>query len=365
MKLTSHQKEIVDAIIDKKVWDIPSYLEHFGKLHQCQYDFDGLRTIFEQSENGRTYRFRKGNDAYYYTDTIDRDGNICNTRRVPNSTTYEFVDYPMTVPVKACLNKKVNIEWYEEGNTKFSFDFLKESYPVADSFDDIIDFITLWSYLKREALILEVDKPISKKDISIFFELKDQKIDPNTNPFWSRHYAISSGETEEEPVESECYLLPEKEAKYYIAQAWKLNEENIVTCSEFIGKKIIPSSELRVYQQKKFKTVEQIANGRNLLVAWVAVFISVISILIGNIWPLVKPQEPNYLSIISEQIAFIDESIKSDTCDEELLRELQNVSQALADLSQQQLTYEDIEVLEQLESQLEELNAFLSENTTE
>ena len=140
MKLTSHQKKIIDAIVTKKVWDIPSYLEHFGKLHQCQYVFERIRTTFEQTENGRTYRFRKGDDAYYYTDTLDRDGNICNTRRVPNSTTYEFVDYPMTVPVKACLNKKVNIECYEDGNTKFLFDFLKESYPVADSFDDIIDF---------------------------------------------------------------------------------------------------------------------------------------------------------------------------------------------------------------------------------
>ena len=87
--------------------------------------------------------------------------------------------------------------------------------------------------------------------------------------------------------------------------------------------------------------------------------------MIGNIWPLLKPQAPNYLSTISAQIASIDESVRSDTVDEELLRELQKVSQALAELSQQQLTQEDMEVLERLESQLEGLNAFLSENTTE
>lgn len=360
MKLTSHQKKIIDAIITKKVYDIPSYLEQFGKMHLQQYDFDEIHTVFKQMENGRTYMFRKGTDSYYYTDVFDRNGNKCASYRVPNTTTYEFVDYPMATPVKAQLNRKINVECYQNGPTRFVFDFLKEAYPVADSFDDIIDFITLWSYLKREALILEVDKPVSKNDICIFFEKKDQKISPNSNPYWSRHYNILSDETEEEPLESECYLLPEKEAKHFIAQAWKLNEENLLTCSEFIGKKIIPSSELRVYQQKRFKTVEQVANSRNLFVAWFAVFISVITVMIGCI-----PQEPDYLSIISTQISSINDSIKSDTIDEEILQELQNISDSLAELSKQQLTKEDIAVFENLSLQLEEISTIISEVETE
>ena len=365
MKLTFHQKRIIDAIISKKVYDIPSYLEYFDKLHQHQYDFEKIREVFEQSENGRTYLFRKGDDAYYYTDTYDCQGNICNACRVPNTSTYEFVDYPISDPVKAHLNTRVNVEVYEVEDTKFSFDFMKESYPVADSFDDIIDFITLWSYLKREALILEVDKPISKKDISIFFELKDQEIAPNTSPYWSRYYTITSGESEDGPVESECYLRPEKEARHYITQAWKLNKENLLTCSSFIDKKIIASSELRVYQQKKFKTVEQIANRRNLLVAWIAVFISLISVFVGTIMPLFKPQETDYLSIIGTQVEAIEESVKNKTIDEKLLQELESISISLSEISQQQLSKEDLAVLENLQKQLEELNAYLSEITPE
>ena len=355
MKLTSHQKKIIDAIISKKVFDIPSYLEYFGKSHQRQYDFEKIRAVFEQCENGRTYMFRKGNDSYYYTDSYDRNGKICNSYRVPNTTTYEFVDYPLNVPVKAHINKIVDVEFYEDTNVKFRFDFLKEAYPVADSFDDIIDFITLWSYLKREALILEVDKPISKEDISIFFELIDQDVSPNTNPYWSRHCDISSGESENEPVESKCYLLPEKEARHYITQAWKMSKENILTCSEFIGKKIIPSSELRVYQRKRFKTVEQIANRRNLFVAWIAVLISVISVVIGN-----REQNPNYLSIISTQIASIEESLNSKTIDEEILQEIQNISTSLSEISEEQLTKEDLAILKDLELKLEEINDYLS-----
>ena len=365
MKLTSHQKKIIDAIISKKVYDIPSYLEYFDKLHQRQYDFKKIRAVFEQCEDGRTYMFRQESDSFYYTDIYDSKGNVCNTWRVPNKSTYEFVEYPITSPVKANLTKTVNVEFCSYNGQQFSFDFLKNSYPVADSFEDIIDFITLWSYLKREALILEVDKQVEEKDLSIFFELREQEIKPNTNPRWCTHFEVISDATDDQPARGIMHHLPDKDAKYYLDRVWKLNEEIYLTCKDFIDKKIIASSELRVYQQKKFKTVEQISQSRNLFVAWVAVFISVISVLIGNIWPLLKPQAPNYLHIISAQIASINESVRSDTVDEELLRELQKVSQSLAELSQQQLTQEDMEVLERLESQLERLNAFLSENTTE
>ena len=209
-------------------------------------------------------------------------------------------------------------------------------------------------------MILEIDKPISKKDISIFFELKDQTINPNTNPYWNRHYTILSGGNEEDPVESECYLLPEKEAKHYITQAWKLNQENILTYAEFIGKKIIPSSELRVYQRKRFKTVEQIANIKNLFVAWVAVLISVVSIVIGN-----SKQEPNYLPIISAQIESLEASVNRKTIDEEIIQELRNIYETMSEISEQQLTKDDLIVLENLERKLEEINAYLSEKSSE
>jgi len=363
MKLTLHQEKIIEAIIAKDVYDIPSYLEYFQKSHMQQYDFDSIKAVFEQYEDGRTYMFRKGSDSYYYTDTYDRNGNICSTQQVPNRTTHEFVDYPIPVPVKAHLTAKVKIESYSYNSKTYTFDFLKESHPVADSFDDIIDFITLWSYLKREALVLEVDKPVSKKDISIFFELTDQKINPNANPYWSLHPEFSSDETSTEDILVAVDHLPDKDAQHYIEQAWKLNEENLLTCAEFISKKIIASSELRVYQRKKFKTVEQIAQRRNLFVAWVAVAISVLAVLIGNILPLFKPQTTDYLSDISVQIASLEESSKNDNSHEVLLGELQAIYTALDELSKQQLSKDDLAILEDLETQLKILNTYLSEST--
>ena len=360
MKLTSHQKRIVDAIISKQVYDIRSYFEYFGKSHKCKYDFEQIKSVFEMNENGRTYMFRKGDDSYFYTDTYDCLGNLCNTRRVANLTTHELHDRPISVPVKATLSQKAIVESFEYNGVKFIFDFLKKGYPVADSFEDIVDFITLWSYLKREALILEVDKPISEDDISVFFELEEQTINPNSNPYWSRHFEILSEETESEPAEIIYELLPEKDPQHYIRQAWKLNEENLLTCSEFIGKKIIASSELRIYKQKKYKTTEEIFNLRNLIVAWVAVGISVVSVFLGNVLPIFKPQETDYLSLISERIATIEEFKENDPT-EELLLVLQRISVTLDALSQHQYSEDYSTILEKLELQLEELNGYLAE----
>lgn len=39
MKLTKHQKQIVDAIIKGTVYDIPSYLKEFQKWHLRKYDY--------------------------------------------------------------------------------------------------------------------------------------------------------------------------------------------------------------------------------------------------------------------------------------------------------------------------------------
>ena len=52
MKLTPHQEKIIEAIIAKDVYDIPSYLEHFKKSHAQQYDFDTIKAVFEQYEDG-------------------------------------------------------------------------------------------------------------------------------------------------------------------------------------------------------------------------------------------------------------------------------------------------------------------------
>ena len=135
-----------------------------------------------------------------------------------------------------------------------------------------------------------------------------------------------------------------------------------MTCFNYIDKKIIASTELRIYKKNKFKTIEQIAQAKNLFVAWVAVGISVFSVLIGNILPLTQPQATDYLSDINEKITAIYNSIDTNVSNEELLKELQSISSSLSKISSDYLSEENLTVLEELQVQLEKLNDTLSGN---
>ncbi len=316
------------------MYDITSYLKHFNKAREQQYDINNIKKAFEKNENGRTYMFRENSDCSYCTDVYDNSGNITGTLPILKKMTYTFRDYPISAPVKARLNERIEKEKIEYCNSAYSFDFLQNHYLVADDFDDIIDFITLWAYLKREALILEVNKSITSEDISIFFETKEQKIKPDTIPNWKVIFEIVSDKTETELAKGIQHHVPTKDATYYIEKVWKFNFEHLTTCSEYINKKIIASSELRVFKQKKFKTVEQISQRKNLFVAWIAVAISVISIIISNIIPHFQAKETDYLDEINQRLSIVEEVVSNNERDELIIKEMNDIKEVLEKLLQ-------------------------------
>lgn len=148
MKLTPHQKEIVEEIIKERVVDIPSYLRVFNKGRNQQYDSFAIQEAFDKVEAGKTYLFREDN-AYYYTDIYDCNGKVSGSFRGPNTMTYEFKENPLSAPVKARLEMRVKPERVEYQGKNYSFNFLEKNYLIADTFDDIKDFIALWSYKEQ------------------------------------------------------------------------------------------------------------------------------------------------------------------------------------------------------------------------
>ena len=67
---------------------------------------------------------------------------------------------------EAELDDKIPTSTFNYKEQEFSIDFQKGAF-VADDFKDILNFIRLWSYLRRENLVFEVDKPISKDEMPI------------------------------------------------------------------------------------------------------------------------------------------------------------------------------------------------------
>lgn len=363
MKLTSHQKEIVEAIISEKVYDIPSYLYYFKKGRDQQYKPDEIQAIFNECESGRSYLFRE-DKSYFVTDEYKDAETVIRTLRVPNSFTHDFREYPLSSPVKACIEMKIKPEVVSFRGEDYFFNFLEKSFFVSDNFDDIKDFIALWSYLQREALIIEVSKPIESKDLSIFFELEPQVIRANTSPYWKTCVDTDSS-TENDPIPTvDIYLVPQKSAQNYIKNAWKMNYEHLTMCDEFIGKKILPTSSLQIYSQSKYKTFEEVSQHRNLFVAWIAIAVSVIIAIALNILPLLGEQETDYLNNISQQMSAIEAKLDEDNTNQNMLGELAEIKDVLTVIS---LSLEDMDnkvddaVITNLAEQVEELNRLLIE----
>lgn len=363
MELTKHQKEIVDKIISGEISDLPSYLRVFSKAHNRQYDPNTIQATFDKYEDGTTYSFKE--EGYdFYTEMYDRTGAKVKTLPVSNKMTYELKQYPLTSPVFAQLDMTIHPEQISFRGIDYSFNFMRNEYLVANTFSDIRDFVALWSYLRREALVFEGNKPIKEEDLSIFFEYIEQDVSPQINPRWHQKVDIDS-ETEKAPIpRADIHMIPKKSANNYIEKAWKMNHEHLAMCDEYIGIKMLATSELKNYQQSGYKTVEEKSQRRNLFAAWAAVVISLISVAIGNILPLFQKADTEHLDYISKQIAVIEERMETNAVSQDILSELGEIHDELMEIKEEleEKTPEGLtSAVKDIVSQLEELNRILGE----
>ena len=362
MKLTPHQKEIVREIINGQVYDIPTYIRTFNKGKKQQYSKDELQANFEASENGQTYLFRKKGGTIY-TDTYNNAGELIDTSPVINKFTHELNENPISTPVLAQLDMKIDSEFVEFSGHKYRFDFLQNDYLVADNFADIIDFIALWAFLRREALVLDVSKPVTLDDLSVFFEQKQQPLKQDNAPLWNSHHKTDNPTTQNNLPTIITHFTATKKTQGYITNKWQINHEHFVMCEEFIDKKIIATSALQIYWQSKFRTFEEVSQRRNLVTAWVAIGISLISVIIGNIFPLFNRVEEKYLHDINRQVTAIREEVQSKPSNQDILDELSSINQSLADIMEQHNVTSLSDAVKELSSQIDVINQRLTTST--
>ena len=367
MKLTSHQKEIVDKIISGEVFDIPSYLRTFGKGHEQQYDLNRIQATFEEHEGGKTHIFREASHNFY-TDVYDSTGKVSQTLPILNQMTYPLRDTPMDSPAAAQLDNKLTPEQVHWKGKTYYLNFLAAKHLVADSFADIRDFVALWSYLSREALIFVGKKTVEEEDFSVFFELIGQKVEPVAFPRWKQEN-VPDFETKKNGLPTlHSYMIPEKPTNPYITDVWKLNQENLAMCEDFVGVKMMATSELVIYQQKGYKTVEERSQRNSLWAAWAAVIVSLVAVLIGNIFPLFQKADSDYLNQISQQIASIENRIDRDNSSQEIIAKLDEIHAdvtLLMDSLEQQPLSELLSEVEDIYSQIANINHLLQETPNE
>ena len=240
-------------------------------------------------------------------------------------------------------------------------DFVKGVKVVKD-YELLIDFLTLWHYLNEEALILELDKKIETQDIGFFFESKE--VDESTQK--AKIVIERDGKkcSSLESVLSDILLSdPKRFLNEYSDTTWAINEERLLMCKEFLTKKFVPTTALRTYAKKNFKTKETITNDTNRLIAIFALAVSVISVILGNIIPLFQTKTTeDYLETINQELISIQSTLNDN--EERIEEEISNIRTAIEELQQQVAAIDDktnISKLEDIKQQLSEIKQAISD----
>lgn len=327
MKLSKHQKEIIKKIISNEVFDIKSYLQCFNKQRIEKYDLVALKKLFDKTENNKKYKvIKEGFSIYDSKNTITGIGTLSIPLPRANIPEEEYELKPAKF-----IDNAPPIR-YTYNSTEYEFDFIK-GVNVIKNFEEVLDFLTLWNYLKQENLILEVNEPLSQDDIGMFFE--PIHTDPSTTKIEikSDYVAIRSPFTTD--VLSET---PKHFAHEYSDITWKINDSNLIMCNDFLGKKIIRTSALITFAKKNFKTNEQISQNNNFRIALIALVLSVISIIMGNVVPLFQKQPTEYMDNIVQQLSEIrielEDLTEAKTADQKADKDLKKIIETLEEIEQ-------------------------------
>lgn len=299
MKLTKHQKEIISKILNKDIYDIASYLKCFNLCHIEKYDMKELEKEFIASEKGKQYKVMKDGHSRFKTTTINTTMATMPISLPNIFPRTDITDDEWEYKSAEFIPHTRHIE-YEFEEHKFEFDF-DTGVNVLNDFNNLIDFFTLWNYLKQESLIFEVNMPISSNDIGLFFE--PITLHKNNSITVDKKYTDISKDSNFGKLINKIPIdiydkVPTHTAIEFTNKTWHINEENLTMSREFIGKKIIPSSALYTYSKCKYKTNEEKSQFNNLVVAWIAVGISILSIFASSFFD----KTPKQLNNITEQI---------------------------------------------------------------
>lgn len=313
MKLTKHQKQVVNAIIEGKVYDIPSYLKEFQKCHLRKYDLSRPLAKFEEEEGGNQYKVIIDEDKAYIKGT-----NPMNTGFGTINFETNFLRKTEDIPTDAWEYRKANLirnvkptEMDYKGEM-FTFDFMEAGVSVADDFNDIIEFMSLWAYLRQEALVLEVPRDITADDLGILFELKHRKPKPET-PF-----VIHKDKDQNSSANPITRVLTDMTEFYdappnflissYMDEVWEMNGEYLKNCEEYIGRKILPTEKLRVFARQLYTTTGEWQFRIPLIVSIIALVVSFLPI----VQSFLPSNEPDYLAQINQQLQAIEELLETD-----------------------------------------------------
>ena len=145
MRFNKHQRDIIKAINNKEVYDIESFVKKFNLYEHFSIDKEKIKAAFDNAESGKEYP----------VDVVKNLLDHGNKKRISVAAKLEYTD---------------NIKKVTFDNCCYEYDLWDEKgFNIAIDYDEIVGFISLWEYLKRELDVFETEKEVSKSEIELFF----------------------------------------------------------------------------------------------------------------------------------------------------------------------------------------------------
>lgn len=314
MKFNKKQKEIIIKIVSGEIQDIYSYMSAFNLLSFVQFKKTEIEQSFFSDSLPKEYYFPRGLSPKLSTiETPDRFTKKVNAGLINPDNFNSF---------SLSLNYNYGIKHLSWDNNNYSINFYNGIY-IANSFDDIVSFLSLWQYLKSEMLVIELPSDLTDKTLGLFYE---------------KHIISSSAQplSLEEKIKSinfESHTY--NDDSYFNGVDYKFSTEKCTICKEYLGKKIYPTPELNLYIKRNFKTCEEKIQSSALFAAWLAIFVSVTLPLI----PSPKSNEVKYLSEIAEEIDYLQDELtalkeQSSLNDSQAAQKSEELNQKIQDITE-------------------------------
>lgn len=303
MHFDKQQKEIIKAINSGEVFDILSFVKKFGCFEVYKNSKEELLDAFNKREENIEY------PVYVYE---ENDLLYRGERKLEH--------------VKAQLKYDEKFSIYHDGQNYIYDAFDDKGILIKTSFGDIKNFIAIWEYLKRELQILEVDKEIDTEEIGLFFEkVPNEVYSPDENKkMIDSPYGPPIVNYDSNGVPKYKKIISARE---FIEYRLSVNIEELLVCSDYLEKKIIPTPALDNFVKDKFSTPEQKATKWSLIAAWIAIIISIFTTGFSIYATYnVDPSDMN-LKLIQKQLEEIqaDLDILNEEQLNQILEEIQNL----------------------------------------
>ena len=293
MRFNKHQRDIIKAINNKEVYDIESFVKKFNLYEHFIVDKEEIKKAFDESESGKVY------PVNVVKNLLDRE----NKRTISVPAQLEYVDNKKKVTFNNCCYEYDL--WGEKG------------FNIAIDYDEIVGFISLWEYLKRELDVFEIEKEVSKSEIELFFRKNEKTISMsnNTNNYIpiveEEPLQLNDGELQRKIGEVD-YNVVKRNAYEYVKEDIEIDNEQLKIFSAYLNKKILPTPSLTKYVSNRYQTEDEKATRLSLRIAIVSIVISICSSLFSVYATLKVDPSNNNLKIIQEKLDIIENSIKDD-----------------------------------------------------